>query len=204
MTSSTTLRFKRFLVPHLAALVLLMSAAANATPFVVHMTEQGNDVVAVGTGALDLTGLEKSYVGLYYGPYLIPSLGQLVLADGRSIQGDRYTGATGPSNFGFGGFTEAAAFSGDRIEVSRSSLFLPLGYTTGTLLSNSATWQNATFESLGVELGTYVWIWGSGAEQNFTLVIGNAVNVPEPAALGVFGFGAVLIGGFVALRRRMA
>lgn len=40
--------------------------------------------------------------------------------------------------------------------------------------------------------------------QNFKGTITPAVaSVPEPATLGTFGFGALLIGGFVALRRRM-
>ena len=50
----------------------------------------------------------------------------------------------------------------------------------------------------------YVWIWGTGAEQRFTLVIGGAVTVPEPATLGMYGFGVLLIGAFVRLRRRAA
>ncbi|MGH8117063.1 MAG: PEP-CTERM sorting domain-containing protein [Rhodanobacteraceae bacterium] len=50
--------------------------------------------------------------------------------------------------------------------------------------------------------GTYTWTWGTGADQSFTLDIVNAV--PEPAALGMFGFGVLLIGAFVGLRRRMA
>lgn len=83
-------------------------------------------------------------------------------------------------------------------------LFVPQSYVSSTALANSSTWDNASFASLGVTPGTYVWTWGTGADQNFTLDIGNAANVPEPAALGIFGFGVLLIGAFVGLRRRTA
>ena len=45
-----------------------------------------------------------------------------------------------------------------------------------------ATYDNQTFMSLGVTPGTYEWTWGSGANQNFTLVIG-AAAVPEPSSV---------------------
>jgi hypothetical protein len=46
--------------------------------------------------------------------------------------------------------------------------------------------------------------WGTGAEQSFTLIIGNTVNASEPGALGMFGLGVLMIGAFVGLRRRVA
>ena len=54
------------------------------------------------------------------------------------------------------------------------------------------------------DTGTYTWTWGTGAEQSFTLIIGNTVNAPEPGALGMFGLGVLMIGAFVDLRRRVA
>ena len=44
-----------------------------------------------------------------------------------------------------------------------------MGYVSGAALSNSTTYNNVTFASLGVTPGTYVWTWGTGANQNFTL-----------------------------------
>ena len=50
---------------------------------------------------------------------------------------------------------------------------MPQGYVSGAALSDSMTFNNATFASLGVIPGTYVWTWGTGLpNQNFTLVIG--------------------------------
>jgi hypothetical protein len=117
----------------------------------------------------------------------------------------------GPTSFGSGSYTPATSASGDLIEFLGAyvsgfggpNIWLPSGYVSGSELSSSATWDNATFASLGVTPGSFVWTWGNGADQRFTLDIVNA-TVPEPAALGVFGLGMLLIGAFVGLRRRTA
>jgi hypothetical protein len=54
-------------------------------------------------------------------------------------------------------------------------LTVPAGYVSGTALSDSATYSGATFATLGVTPGTYVWTWGTGANQNFTLKILTAI-----------------------------
>ena len=62
------------------------------------------------------------------------------------------------------------------------------------------TFNSATFASLGVTPGTYVWTWGTGLEnQNFTLQIGPA-GVPDAGStLPLLGFASL---GLVALRRK--
>ena len=65
------------------------------------------------------------------------------------------------------------------------------------------TFNNATFASLFVTPGTYVWTWGTGANQNFTLQTGS-VGVPGVPDGGstVSLLGCALL-GLVALRRRL-
>lgn len=91
-------------------------------------------------------------------------------------------------------------FDGTGADLGFPGLWVPTGYASGASLANSTTWDSATFASIGVTPGTYVWTWGSNADQSFTLV----AMVPEPAAIGMFGFGVLLIGAFVGLRRRVA
>jgi hypothetical protein len=70
------------------------------------------------------------------------------------------------------------------------------------MVTNSSTWDNATFSSLGVEPGTYKWTWGSGATAgSFTLQVGAAAATPEPATLGLMVLG-LLGAGFVGRKRR--
>ena len=70
-------------------------------------------------------------------------------------------------------------------------------YVSDSALSDTSTYSGQTFSSLGVAPGTYEWTWGSGANQNFTLVIG---EVPEPStwAMMLIGFAGL---GFTGYRK---
>ena len=69
------------------------------------------------------------------------------------------------------------------------------------VLLSSITFDKATFASLGVTPGIYVWTWGTGLEnQNFTLVIGGA-GVPDGGTtVSLLGCGLL---GLAALRRKL-
>jgi hypothetical protein len=84
--------------------------------------------------------------------------------------------------------------------LGSSTLILPLGYISGSALSDSSTYDNATFSSLGVTPGTYEWSWGAGPNQNFTIQIGRAV--PDAGStLPLLGFASL---GLAALRRKLS
>ena len=141
-----------------------------------------------------------------------PSLGYVFTGSQSSVALDTYTGFMGPTSFGSGsGFVAADVNTGDTAGIIGNSsfygitnLWVPFGYVSEAALLGTETYDNASFASLGVTPGTYVWTWGAGADQSFTLEISKVANVPEPAALAMFGFGMLLVGAFVGLRRRMA
>jgi hypothetical protein len=56
-----------------------------------------------------------------------------------------------------------------------TALIVPTGYVSGNPLSDRATYSGATLANLHVTPGTYVWKWGTGANQNFTLKILTAI-----------------------------
>jgi hypothetical protein len=87
------------------------------------------------------------------------------------------------------------------IDATDVLLDVPRGYVSGSPLMDTSTYDDATFASLGVTPGTFVWTWGSGANAgSFTLHAG-AAAVPEPATLGLMVLG-LLGAGFAGRKRR--
>jgi hypothetical protein len=82
--------------------------------------------------------------------------------------------------------------------LSSTAIIVPIGYVSGTALSDSATYSGTTLASLGVTPGTYVWTWGTGANQNFTLQIRPAVPPPPPGPPVAITNPATLIASFAA------
>ena len=177
-----------------------------AQGFTITMEQMGSNVVADGSGAINLTGLSFIEEGSL-GPFINPHVAFIVT--GQTGSGSTYDGFTGPTTFGNGVITLPNTSSGDLVGISNSStpfpfLLVPQGYLSNTALSNSMTFNNATFASLGLTPGTYVWTWGTGlANQNFTLQIGS-VGVPgvPDGGLTVSLLGFALL-GLVALRREL-
>ena len=73
-------------------------------------------------------------------------------------------------------------------------LYVPEGYVSGNPLSDTSTYDNQTFASLGVTPGKYEWTWGTGSNQNFTLDIeALGAGVPEPSSVVLFALGLVML-----------
>ncbi|PYK97480.1 MAG: hypothetical protein DME32_15750 [Verrucomicrobia bacterium] len=166
----------KFFKPALAitlAIVLgwLLSVRPAEAGYTVTLQQVGPDVVATGSGAIDLTGLTFSqYAGLL-NPEIGPrggegQLGGIVMGP-TSSSVDRYSDnetSSGPTSFGSGGVTLASSGSGDMVGTHSliweggeviGFLIVPRGYVSGTFLSNRATWRGKTFATLGVTPGTY-------------------------------------------------
>ena len=171
-----------------ACLGVRQSAQAG---YIVTLQQVGPDVVATGSGAIDLHGLTISR-SFFQDPGIKPFghilVGPAFIATGpASSSVHPYFGAiTGPGIFGSSAnVTLASSGSGDMVGISvrpdvnfQTMLSVPRGYVSGTALSDMATYSGKTFASLGVTPGTYVWTWGTGANQNFTLKILSANGPP--------------------------
>ncbi len=209
--------FKPALATTLAIVVgWLLSVRPAEAGYTVTLQQVGPDVVATGSGALNLAGLTFCCYASRSNPTIVPGVeddgwgGSIAgaIATGPTIASvDSYFEPSGPTSFGSGGLTPASSGSGDMVgtsaECSSSGsdcsrfLTVPRGYVSGTFLSNSATWSGKTFATLGVTPGTYVWTWGAGANQNFTLEIpptpGPPIATTNPASL-IASFSARLNG----------
>ena len=183
-----------------AAVLCAFTVRAHAA-VIITLQQQGSNVVANGSGTINtsaLTGIQLAYInsgicasdgpGTYMDMMVGPSTVALVM---------EWNGFTGPSNFGAGvSLYHATSGSGDMVGIFDGVLFFPAGYVSGASLSDSATWANQTFGSLGVTPGTYTWTWGSGpTADSLTL---NATATPEPASAVLLLGGGALLG----LRRR--
>jgi hypothetical protein len=166
------------------------SAPSAWAGYTVTLQQVGANVVATGSGPIDLTGLSFSGTVSSFSTQIFPNIGFIQTGlSGFSV--DKYLGFSGPGSFGSGPDTVANSGSGDLVGISLAlGLYVPQSYVSGTPLSDSATYDNATFSSLGVTPGTYEWTWGTGQNQNLTLIA-----VPEPRVGPLLGAGLLLLVG---------
>jgi hypothetical protein len=174
------------------------SGSAEAA-FTFTFLEQGADVVATGSGTIDLAGFTKPPSG----PMGLDDSGVRAQTALTGIAGTVrvYAGIAGPSSFGSGGPKIASKGGGDAVAVNGADGFLgvPLAYVSGNALSNSMEFAGETFASIGLTPGTYTWTWGAGINaDSLTVQIG---PVPEPASVLVVGVGLL---GLAAVRHRRA
>ena len=140
-----------------AMLIGLCTPSAQAA-FVVDLTQEGSNVVATGSGTINLTDLSLAVTG-FTNSGIRPIHGVIFVGSSLTLA-SVYFGITGPTNFGGGGSISASSESGHIAGVAGAGfapfVVVPAGYVSGTTLSDSITFGGATFDSLGVTPGTYM------------------------------------------------
>jgi hypothetical protein len=167
-----------------------LSASPAQAGYIVKLTQQGSNVVASGSGTIDLNGL-TSVGALTGGAAIIPATGIILTGPATSGTFDAYAGFIGPTNFGSGRGAFATTGTGDFVGENTKLIAVPLGYVSDHPLLDSSTYAGQTFASLGVTPGTYIWTWGPGADQSFALQIGLLAAVPEPSSVLLLGVALV-------------
>ena len=131
-------RLIRMLLTSVAALGTIAGTIGSAeAAFTFTFLEQGGDVVATGSGTIDLVGLPPQTP---VEQCLANSGVEARMAlTGTAGTVKAYTGITGPSSFGSGGRTNASNGGGDAIAVNGAEgvLGVPLSYFSRNALSNS-------------------------------------------------------------------
>jgi hypothetical protein len=160
------------------AVVLIGSSVHPAqTAFIETLQEQGTSVVAAGSGTIDLTALGNRFGSGTLSAAIASGRGLIFTGPTASEPSESYVGLTGPLSFGSSEIAHVAdSGSGDTVGIwgEFQELLVPAGYISGTPLASTAMWDNASFTSLKVTPGIYVWTWGSGATaDSFDLCIGD-------------------------------
>lgn len=198
--------FRTLALPALLAAVLVFVPIRPAfADYTVTLTQSGADVIATGSGSINMTDLLYRANEPGANAFIDPALSN-ILVGGSTTGYKEYLGLVGPKSFGTGNFNAASSYSGSLTGLwSGAFILLPLSYTSGASLSGGAVWKKATLASLGVTPGTYTWTWGTGAnEDSFTLdAVAPSSSTPEPSSLSLLG--AALLGLLILdLTRRRA
>jgi hypothetical protein len=184
----------------IAAMVLdgFLCLGTPAQSAVIETLEQvGTNVVAIGTGTIDLRDLTPQSTNGGLAPILVPTIAELTVGNSPGYLYNFYTGISGPSSFGSSANAKfGTSGDGSVLGIYAAGIYVPINYTSGGPLAGTATWANQTLDSLGVTPGTYVWTWGTGPDaDSFTLEIGVAsTTTPLPAALPLFATGLGVMG----------
>jgi hypothetical protein len=183
----------------------LIASGAQAK-FVAVLEEVGSNVVEVGSGGFDLTDLGAPSFAETITAAIDPDAAGISTSSNNPNDANFFFGAiVSPSNFGPGSESFAPFSVGDPILVSPTEIAVPVDYIFGAPLANSSIYPNATFSSLGVTPGAYVWSWGIGAHADtFTLQIIPSSSVPAAPeastwAMTLIGFAGL---GYAALQRK--
>jgi hypothetical protein len=181
-----------------AGMGILVAPRADAA-YVVKMQQVYGDVVATGSGSIDLAALtagdlafENSFVDAFAGELF---LGPVPTGAGYFTE---HFVIYGPTAFGPGNLFLPNTGDGQPIAIQLSSLFVPSDYVSGSPGSSTDTWNSMTLADLGVTAGTYVWKWGVGVHaDSFTLYAGvtpPGTLVPEPASLTLLSAALAALG----------
>jgi PEP-CTERM motif len=189
-----------------AALGLAILGAPADAALVIDVYQNGDNVVATGSGSSDRTEL-TIIEAVYLTGTIWPSIGIAAVGGGDA---NVYSGPSGPASFGAGGQIDQSSGSGPLFGVNGSgffdapALYIPSGYTSGTALSGSSTFDGQTIASLGLTPGTYVYTWGSGADADSLTV--NISGVPEPStwAMMLLGFAGLGLAGYRTARKGLS
>lgn len=189
-----------------ACVVVFAFSAASRGEYIATFSQVGANVVVTGSGTINTTDLTLLGVGPY-SRGVFASSAELVISSSASGSGDIYSSISGPSSFGPGNVVFADSGTGDFTGLfdPLNEIGVPTGYSSGSSLSGSLTFDNTTIAGLGLTPGTYTWTWGTGLNaDSFEIIIPAAAPapIPEPSTLMMAGLALSVVGCGAWMRRR--
>jgi hypothetical protein len=170
----------------------------------ISINEVTADVVITLNGSVNLAGLTLNGNETTASPGVFS--GNTIRVAPASTNVDRYefinglsTGAFGnnTSNIYAGSFTSTDYISLLNLSTTTGVLQIPSSYISGNPLSNSMTFVGQSFLTMGLNTGSYVYSWGSGANaDSVTVYVGvtppspTTINAPLPFSWSLIGVNA--------------
>jgi hypothetical protein len=175
---------------------IVVAPKADAA-YIIDVTQDGNNVVATGSGSMNLSGL--TLFGSFAGGAKVGGLSANfgIFEIGSSSGTDIYDTISGPGAHSFqsAGDDNPSSSTGPFVGIQGNGgdLFVPQGYVSGQSLgTTTATFDNTTIAGMDLIPGTYTWTWSG---DSLTLDIpGAASTVPEPASMALLGTGLAALG----------
>ena len=171
---------------------------------IVSIQEVASDVVVTINGSANLAGLTNvgngtgGAEGIFSGDSIRFAPSSTVLEWYQGINGV----STGPfgnnsSNFFLGSYATTDYISLANLSTSTGQIRVPSSYVSGAPISNSMTFTSTSFFLMGLNTGTYVYNWGSGANaDSVTVYVGVTppssvvINAPLPFSWALTGVNA--------------
>jgi hypothetical protein len=192
----------------LAVASMVLALAPAKAEFVISILQEGTNVVATGSGSVNTAGLVADPNPVMKGLYdlVAPKFANIGFGVPATPFGSftEFSGLSGPASFGSGDTKNANTTSGASFilvgkEDGQGIVDLPVTYVSKTLFTDSDTFNNATFSSLGLTVGTYTYTFGSGVNADSIVVQIGAVPEPSTWAMMILGFVGL---GLMAYRRK--
>jgi len=183
------------------AFILLFYGSISQAAVTINFIEAGGNVVATSSGTLNTSSLTptsqlSTTSGSVAGTSFSASWNCVLLVGTDPSEADTYrfanwtndntdvcdTGDRYGASSGSGNFVGVISLNG-----SNDGIYVPNNYVSGSPISGSSTWSSATFASLGLVPGSYVFTFGTGAAaDSITVNIGPVIG-PPPVGYTVSG-----------------
>lgn len=183
-------------VSKLVAAAALLVGAHSYAAYNAYVFPNGGNVRAVGSGTVNTSGLLASFSLGAVTATASPNSGWLLVGGGTgTVFG--YTNITGPTNFGAGSNLYADASSSGQmagVHAALNGVLVPSTYVSGSPLVGTADWSGQTLATMGLNTGTYSWVWGAGPTADiYTLKIMSSAPVTATKTVsGPFTVGSAI------------
>ena len=188
-----------------AILALCTAADTASAALIINIQQSGSNVVVMGAGTMNIAGMffTGSFAPGSISSTLSPIGPSVIVAALPVTSSSWYQGPISiPQSFGIGSGVFPSVGFGDQFGVGGGTLFVPVGYISGSPLSGTSIYAGASFASLGITPGTTrTWTWGSGANTDSATV--TISPVPEPTTLALGATAGLMLFGSRRRARQM-